>query len=463
MGKLFCILSIIILLAGCDNGNNDRLRAFYKEGRSFLMKGDAPSALECFQRAVDEADTTSVDCDYIALAGVYGAMAQIYSEQELTEDYLTATRRASRCSWLGKDSVSALSYDMSEAQAYYAMRLYDEALSLAKRVRNRFREYGHADYAEFCNGSIGVMHLACGEYEEAKACLDSYYECRTMSGNPLQTEGNEASYWIFMALYYEGVGKADSAIVCFKHALADESRTEKTLIDGYGGLVMLYKARQERDSAYKYQTLYVDVLNDYTDKLKQDKVMRMSSLYNYFAHKRNADEASASALGYRLVAIMLVVLVVVVVVVLIVIRMRLQRRMRRISNEKIVAEATLNLINIGKGRQELRETAIYQRLTAYIKNPARNDDISAEEWGEFQHVMEDIHPTLHAYLNREVALSDKEYRVCLLTKAGFKPRDITLLLSLSSGEVSHLKIRLLRKVFGEEGKTSDFNAKIAEV
>ncbi|MBQ6193233.1 MAG: hypothetical protein IJK43_02195, partial [Prevotella sp.] len=42
---------------------NDRMMAHYVQGRVYHDMGEAPQALECYQKAAEQADTTSSDCD----------------------------------------------------------------------------------------------------------------------------------------------------------------------------------------------------------------------------------------------------------------------------------------------------------------------------------------------------------------------------------------------------------------
>lgn len=52
-----------------DHGTpNDRLLAHYLLGRAYHDHGEAPMALECYQKAADCADTLSADCDYSQLS-----------------------------------------------------------------------------------------------------------------------------------------------------------------------------------------------------------------------------------------------------------------------------------------------------------------------------------------------------------------------------------------------------------
>ena len=67
-----------------DHGTpNDRLLAHYLLGLAYYDHGEAPMALQCYQEALDCADTTATDCDYAQLSRVYGQMAEVFYHQHL--------------------------------------------------------------------------------------------------------------------------------------------------------------------------------------------------------------------------------------------------------------------------------------------------------------------------------------------------------------------------------------------
>ena len=57
---------------------NDRMMAHYVQGRVHHDMGEAPQALECYQRAAEQANTTSSDCDLYTLYAVYCQMAKLF-------------------------------------------------------------------------------------------------------------------------------------------------------------------------------------------------------------------------------------------------------------------------------------------------------------------------------------------------------------------------------------------------
>ena len=86
---------------------NDRLLAHYLVGRAYHDHGEAPMALECYQKAAECADTLSEDCDYKQLCRVYAQMAQIFYEQGLYREQLLFQRLSSKHAWKGNDTLAA--------------------------------------------------------------------------------------------------------------------------------------------------------------------------------------------------------------------------------------------------------------------------------------------------------------------------------------------------------------------
>ena len=76
---------------------NDRLLAHYLLGLAYHDHGEAPMALECYQKAAECADTLSEDCDYPQLARVYAQMAQIFYEQGLYRQELVHIDLSVKC------------------------------------------------------------------------------------------------------------------------------------------------------------------------------------------------------------------------------------------------------------------------------------------------------------------------------------------------------------------------------
>ena len=67
---------------------NDRLLAHYLLGRAYHEQGEAPMALQCYQQAIECADTTASDCDFAQLSRVYAQMGQVFFEQNIYREFM---------------------------------------------------------------------------------------------------------------------------------------------------------------------------------------------------------------------------------------------------------------------------------------------------------------------------------------------------------------------------------------
>ena len=84
---------------------NEQVRAHYLLGCAYRDMGEAPMALQCYQDAVDKADTLSQDCNYRLLTSVYGQMAEIFHKQNLPEDEIIANKNCQKYSLMAKDTL----------------------------------------------------------------------------------------------------------------------------------------------------------------------------------------------------------------------------------------------------------------------------------------------------------------------------------------------------------------------
>ena len=125
-----------------DNGN-DQLLAHYLLGRAYHEQGEAPMALQCYQDAVERADTTAADCDYRQLSRVYGQMADIFYQQDLFRQELIYDRLAEGYAWKGKDTLATLVYYEHSSLAYKKLFQTDSAMIVAENAARWYEGCGY--------------------------------------------------------------------------------------------------------------------------------------------------------------------------------------------------------------------------------------------------------------------------------------------------------------------------------
>ena len=148
-----------------NHGNgNEKMMAHYLKGRVHHDMGEAPIALECYQQAVEMADTTSIDCDLRTLAAIYGQMADLFHLQYLPNDEMAATMASEQIAWRNKDTLNALISFSLRTKPYYLMNDTDSVLSIAKQSCLLFAKHGYAKNGktfDVLNGNHDTLCFFC--------------------------------------------------------------------------------------------------------------------------------------------------------------------------------------------------------------------------------------------------------------------------------------------------------------
>ena len=106
---------------------NERLRAHYILGCVYRDLGEAPHAIDCYQDAIDQADTTAADFDVRTLGCIYAQMGAVYHRQLLLTNEIEARRKSYHYFHLAGDTLGLLSSMKLSASAYYLLNKRDSA------------------------------------------------------------------------------------------------------------------------------------------------------------------------------------------------------------------------------------------------------------------------------------------------------------------------------------------------
>ena len=158
-----------------DHGtSNDRLLAYYLLGRAYYETGEAPMALECYQKAAECADTTSKDCDYRQLCRVYGQMATLFYHQGLYRKQLVLQEQCSEYAWKAKDTLTALRSDEQKSYAYLQLGFQDSATFIIEQVAVSYKNCNYPAQAATALGGILRTVVNSGDLVKAKRYMDIY-------------------------------------------------------------------------------------------------------------------------------------------------------------------------------------------------------------------------------------------------------------------------------------------------
>ena len=126
--------------------------------------------------------------------------------------------------------------------------------------------------------------------------------------------------------------------------------------------------------------------------------------------------------------------------------------------ERVAAyERDMNIKDIAAREDDIQKAPVKDALGYYLKNVAEQP--TARDWDKLTRFAKANFPKLYVML-RNYNVSERELRICLLTRLMFKPKDIAVLVGCRFPEVSLTRSRLLKKIYGIDGKASDFDKRI---
>ena len=492
----------------------EKMTANYLLGCVYRDLGDAPTAMKYFERAT-KSDGKDIPT-YKTLAHVHGQMAYLLEEQSLAESALRELDVAYKYSILAGDTIDALTILSVKAPVYSLVNKMDSSEIVIDSCINMFKRMGCQQYAaQMCAYNIRYL-LQKGEIGKAHERI-KIYETESGYFHNGEIESGKELYYYYKGLYYLGVNHTDSARTMF-HKCLNYIADPNIKVSAYHGLSLLYDKIGPADSTAKYALLAYNANDSAYDRSVSEALIRQQALYNYSKYQETALRSAerAATLGWWLFA-SLAVLVAVVCSTLFIYKKKKRAAGRRIAimqeryeTEKTLLqremeemnalleerqslletkedllerrEAELN-IEIGKREQSIAElqerVAGYERemhikdiavLEDEIQKAPLKDDFSYylknvmeqpsnKDWDKLIRFAKSNFPKLYVML-RNYNVNEREIRICLLTRLMFKPKDIAVLVGCRFPEVSLTRSRLIKKIYGIDGKASDFDKRI---
>ena len=274
--------------------DNERMTAFYLKGRVHHDLGEAPQALDAYQRATEQADTTRDDCDLHTLVAVYGQMADLFQAQYLPDNEMETLRMAERIAWKDKKTYDALVAFHLRVRPYYLKNEKDSVVFVEKQARELYLKYGYKkEAAQATLGTISIL-LDRQEYAEAGRyirMLEQESGWFDADGNILK--GKELCYYD-KGRYLLAVGKTDSALLYFQKVL-NGGWPES----GNRGILSVYEKKNIPDSIAKYAKLFAAANDSNFLHVNQEKVHQVTAMYDYSHHQQMAKQKEQEAKDWK--------------------------------------------------------------------------------------------------------------------------------------------------------------------
>lgn len=473
--------------------SNERMLAYHMLGCVYRDLHEAPLALEYYNKAAEQADTISQDCDYSTLYRIYSQMGVLFEKQYLFNQEFIAYNKATKYAYMAKDTLNALLCYMN---SYIDLNQNDSIIARNLRAANLLRKHGYNYYAKMAFGSNYPYYIKKNDYIKAKETFEEYKKIN-FEGNSNYKDAS--AYLLYnQGMYYLFANQLDSAHISFqKSYIYAQSYSNKCAATK--GLAKYYTKTNHSALAAKYALLSSEYNDSSLYELRESQLQQMQAMYDYSRNQKLAKEAEYKA-KQRLNTIYLIIIssCLILLSAVYIYRKNIRKRnhklvvaqrlykasilklqttktelahLKNLNETKIAAlikekEAVIenlqkeinqyesihsgrNLVEINK---QLMDTFVYKKL-AYIECHPQ-EKITNETWDNLEETLEGMIPSL---ANIKLKLSKKEYRICLLTRLHFSPSAISCFMQCNLPDISMSRKRMLSKLCEKDGKPKELD------
>lgn len=482
---------------------NERMLANYVLGCVYRDMHETPMALEYYNKATEQADTTAADCDYGTLYRVYSQMGFLFSKQYLPYQLLDAFGKAVKYAYLAKDTLNAIINYQNRENAYSYLGNKDSVIAINLHAATMFKQIGNnyaAAIAFGCNYNYYVekedtlnalktfkAYFSTGyegnsEYEDSKAyvlCqkgtyymftaqLDSAYNNLQQSLRLCKSYSIKAATTKALAQYY---AKVNQPAMAMKYALQSSEYNDSDLIEARKTQLQQVQAmydysrnqeiaknaeqKAERSTRMNYMIVLscfmLFLLLSYIYRkqiaIKKKKIAVSKLLYedSLLKLKRLQDERA------KLVAENDNKLAQVI--------MEKENTISKLKAEITHIQERYSLSSVSDADLILKDSSIYKKIKFIEVHP--KEKMCEEDWKELADTIEEVVPNFIPVLKNK--LNDKDYQICLLVRLGFSTSLVARLLELSDAAISKSRKTMLKKICRKEGKPKEFDEYILQI
>ena len=494
------INSIVEFYEGC--GDKEKLMmAYYYQGSVYRDMNDAPRALKCFQKA-EKVQTSNWDL----LTKIYSQMGYLFAYQGLHDEAIQ----------VNKKSIYIYKLQNKENKTSYAWRDIARMYKAKGQQDSASFYYKHAcqialadkDSARFYNmlGEIGGYYCQLGKNDSAKLIL-KYTERQPLIRNKRHIHA-------MLGYVYRIENNLDSA--CYYYWKTIEYGDIRNTYYSYKNL---YDAEVQKGN-YRQAAIYIDkalTLKDSIDQITQtEAIAKINSLYNY--QHTEAENARLQLEQEKQNTLIIVLTLAALGIALSGVLVFFRQKAKRLEAEKIAEhlqkqakeyyekskaaicdnqkkieelegqlqqakeerdllkakqleiqqkqlqnrneEIALKQKEIKLRIETLRSTTIYKEFQQAARDEKINlqNEQSNSKWKTLKEAIDTAYPDFTEKIQLLCPLlSDKEIKVCLLSKADITPSGIANVLKCSRQAITNIRMRLFKKITVYNRDFKDFN------
>ena len=482
---------------------NERMLANYVLGCVYRDMHEAPMALEYYNKATEQADTTAADCDYGTLYRVYSQMGFLFSKQYLPYQLLDAFGKAMKYAYLAKDTLNAIINYQNRENAYSYLGNKDSVIAINLHAATMFKQIGNNYAAAIAFGCNYKYYIEKKDFINAKKAFEAY-NSTGYEGNS-NYEDAKAYVLCLKGTYYMFTGQLDSACYILQQSLkfsksfSNKAATTKALAHYYAKV-------NQPSLAMKYALQSSEYNDSDLIEARKTQLQQVQAMYDYGRNQEIARMAEQKAKRSTQMNYMIVFACVVLFLFLsYVYRKQLALKKKRIAASKLVYEDSLlklkrlqeekaqlvaekdkklaqiitekenaisklvseihdiqnrySLSSMSDAYLVLKNSSIYKKIQCIEAHPL--EEMTEEDWTELADTVEELIPNFIPMLKNRV--SDRDYRICLLIRLGIPASLMARLLNLSDAAISKSRKTMLKKLCGKVGKPKEFDEYVLNI
>ena len=255
-------------------GDKDFLgEAYYYAGGTYRDLGDAPRALDYYQKALD---AMPGDDNLKVKSKVYAQMGELYYRQDLTQEALYSYRNSFKSDLILNDTAGMI-YNLRDI-AYTMRRLnqVDSAFCYFRRANTLSSLYGDTLLSNLVTSQIAALYSAVGIYDSAKYYLQPSLE-------HISRTNLSSIYSIASNLYYR-IGQFDS--VRYYDSLILKYGNQQAKLYAYYKQAIIASSQKKNKDAISFMKDFFLLNDSVQSTIDAENLARMSTLYNYQLRER---------------------------------------------------------------------------------------------------------------------------------------------------------------------------------
>lgn len=483
---------------------NERMLANYVLGCVYRDLHEAPLALEYYNKATEQADTTAADCDYGTLYRVYSQMGFLFSKQYLPYQELNAFDKAEKYAYLAKDTFNAIVNYQNQGEVYAFLGKKDSVIAINLQAAKLFKKHGNDYVAAIAFGCNYNYYIEKKDSINAKKAFEAY--------NSAGYEGNSnyedaKAYVLYQkGTYYLFVNKQDSAYdnlsLSFKMCKSYSIKAATTK-----ALAQYYAKVNQPAMAMKYALQSSEYNDSDLIGVRKTQLQQVQAMYDYSRNQEIAKNAEQKAERSTRMNYMIVLSCLMLFLLLFsyIYRKQIAIKKKKIAVSKLLYEDSLlklkrlqderaklvaendnklaqvimekentisklkteithiqerySLSSVSDADLILKDSSIYKKIKFIEVHP--KEKMCEEDWKELADTIEEVVPNFIPVLKNK--LNDKDYQICLLVRLGFSTSLVARLLGLSDAAISKSRKTMLKKICRKEGKPKEFDEYILQI